>query len=188
LSKRNIYILGIITLFIFPLPAYFYWYWQESISLKEFIRWDEIWKPETVFGISFGIIYAFFALLFMGAPVFEKLPNRVENLVKSMRLNVFDAVFLSICAGVGEELLFRAGIQPLLGVWITSIFFVAIHGYLNPFNWRMSLYGFLVLPFILLISFGFYTFGQWFSIGAHFSYDLILFLTLIYDKDETISQ
>tara|TARA_R110000737_G_C14624517_1_gene494376 strand:- start:1569 stop:2129 length:561 start_codon:yes stop_codon:yes gene_type:complete len=186
LSKRSIYILGIVTLFLFPLPAYFYWYWQDGITLQQFLRWEEIWMPETAFGIIFGVIYAFFALLFMGAPVFESMPNRVENLVKSMRLTVFDAIFLSICAGVGEELLFRAGMQPILGVWFTSIFFVAIHGYLNPMNWRMSLYGLLVLPFIVLISFGYDTFGQWFSIGAHFSYDLVLFMTIISDKEETI--
>jgi len=183
LSKRNIYILGLITLVLFPLPAYLFWYWQDGISLENFIRWKEILKPETAFGMIFGVIYAFFALLFMGAPVFEKLPNRVENLVKSMNLNTFDAIFLSVCAGVGEELLFRAGVQPLLGVWVTSILFVAIHGYLNPVNWRMSLYGLLVLPFILLISFGYSTFGQWFSIGAHFSYDLVLFIVMIQDDE-----
>jgi uncharacterized protein len=186
LSKRSIYILGFITLLVFPIPAFAFWHWKEAITLAEFLRWDEIWKPETVFGIVFGIIYAFFALLFMGAPVFESLPNRAENMVKSMRLTIWDAIFLSICAGVGEELLFRAGIQPLLGVWITSILFVAIHGYLNPMNWRISLYGLLVLPFIVLISFGYTTFGQWFSIGAHFSYDLVLFLAILADKQETI--
>lgn len=186
MSKRNIYILGFITLIIFPIPAYLYWFWQEGITLKEFIRWEEIWKPETAFGIVFGVIYAFFALLFMGAPVFEKMPDRVEKLVKSMNLTIFDVIFLSICAGVGEELLFRAGVQQLFGVWITSILFVAIHGYFNPFNWRKSLYGLLVLPFILLISFGYSTFGLWFSIGAHFSYDLVLFLTILIDKEESI--
>lgn len=183
LTKRNLYTLGFITLLIFPLPAYLYWHWQTGISVSGFIRWEEIFMPETALGIIFGVIYAFFALLFMGAPVFEKLPNRVENLVKRMNLNSFDALFLSLCAGIGEELLFRTGIQPLLGVWITSILFVAIHGYLNPWNWRISLYGLLVLPFIVLISFGFYTFGQWFSIGAHFSYDLVLFLVMIQEED-----
>lgn len=188
MSKRGIYILGFITLLVFPIPAYVYLYFAEDYSLLQFIRWDEIWKPETILGINLGIIYAFFALLFMGAPVFEKLPNRVENIVRNMRLNVWDAIFLSICAGVGEELLFRAGVQLLLGPWITSVLFVAIHGYLNPMNWRMSLYGLLVLPFILLISFGYETFGQWFSIGAHFSYDLVLFMTLVSEgKSKTSS-
>jgi uncharacterized protein len=181
LSKRGIYILGIITLLIFPIPAFLYLYFFEDYSLEEFIRWNEIWKPETVLGMNLGIVYAFFALVFMGAPVFEKLPNRVEMLVKNMRLNAWDALFLSICAGVGEELLFRAGMQSIFGPWITSVFFVAIHGYLNPMNWRMSLYGLIILPFIFLISFGYNTFGQWFSIGAHFSYDFVLFMALISD-------
>ena len=114
----------------------------------------------------------------MNAPVFDKLPVRVETMVRNMKLSVWDCVFLSICAGVGEELLFRSGMQFYLGPLITSVIFVAVHGYLNPFNWRMSLYGLIVLPFILMISYGYEEFGLWFSIGAHFSYDLVLFLSM----------
>lgn len=185
MSKRGIYIMGFITLLIFPIPAFLYLYFFENYSLSQFIRWDEILKPETILGINLGIVYAFLALLFMGSPVFESLPNRVEHIVRKMRLNIWDAFFLSVCAGVGEELLFRAGIQLILGPWITSVLFVAIHGYLNPTNWRMSLYGLIVLPFIFLISFGYDTFGQWFSIGAHFSYDFVLFFTLVSDQKTT---
>jgi len=125
-----------------------------------------------------GVLYAFIALLVMTAPVFDKLPVRVETMVRNMKLTVWDCVFLSICAGVGEELLFRSGMQFYLGPLITSVIFVAVHGYLNPFNWRMSIYGLVVLPFILLISYGFEEFGLWFAVGAHFSYDLVLFLTM----------
>ena len=179
MSKRGIYILGLVTLLVFPIPAFLYLFFVNNVSFAQFIVLEQIWRPETILGINLGIIYAFIALLFMGAPVFEKLPNRVELIVRNLNLTVWDAIFLSICAGVGEELLFRAGVQSILGPCITSVFFVAIHGYLNPFNWRMSLYGLIVLPFILLISFGYDTFGQWFSIGAHFSYDLVLFLALV---------
>jgi hypothetical protein len=38
-------------------------------------------------------------------------------------------------------MLFRGALQPLLGIPITSILFVAIHGYLNPRDWRLSIYG-----------------------------------------------
>ena len=170
---------------IFPIPAFIYLYFAEDYSLEQFIQWGEILQPQTILGINLGIVYAFIALIFMGAPVFDKLPNRVENLVQNMRLNIWDAIFLSLCAGIGEELLFRAGMQHILGPLITSVIFVAVHGYLNPRNWRMSLYGIIVLPFILLISYGYDHFGQWFSIGAHFSYDLILFLALISDSKTT---
>jgi membrane protease YdiL (CAAX protease family) len=100
-----------------------------------------------------------------------------------MNLNVGDAIFLSFCAGFGEELLFRSGMQYYLGIIVTSLIFVAIHGYLNPKNWRYSLYGLLVLPFILLISLGFETFGLWFAIAAHFSYDAVLFIAMLNTKN-----
>jgi len=131
-----------------------------------------------MYGTALGIAYAVLSLFFMQAKVFDKMPNRIEHIVKGMNLTILDCFFLSICAGVGEELLFRSGIQFYLGPIITSILFVAIHGYLNPRNWRMSLYGLIVLPFILLIAYAFEEFGLWLCIFAHFSYDLVLFIII----------
>jgi membrane protease YdiL (CAAX protease family) len=102
-----------------------------------------------------------------------------------MKLNYFDGFFLSVCAGVGEELLFRSGMQYYAGIWITSLFFVAIHGYFSIKKPLMSLYGLVVLPFILLISIGFNHFGLWFSIAAHFAYDMVLMFAIISDKGES---
>jgi hypothetical protein len=34
---------------------------------------------------------------------------------------------VGLCAGVGEELLFRAALQPLVGLWIGSAIFAAAH-------------------------------------------------------------
>jgi len=36
---------------------------------------------------------------------------------------------------------FRGVLQPLLGIWTTSILFVLLHGYLNPFNLPLTFYG-----------------------------------------------
>jgi membrane protease YdiL (CAAX protease family) len=134
-------------------------------------------------GLQFGFVYGILAMLLLQAPVFDKLPNRIDDIVRLMNLNVGDAIFLSFCAGFGEELLFRSGMQNYLGIIVTSLIFVAIHGYLNPKNWRYSLYGLLVLPFILLISLGFETFGLWFAISAHFSYDAVLFIAMLNTKN-----
>ncbi len=150
----------------------------EDTSFQELLQFENITYLKLGIGIEVGILYAFIALLFMNAPVFDKLPVRVETMVKNMKLSIWDCIFLSVCAAVGEELLFRSGVQYYLGPLITSVLFVAVHGYLNPFNWRMSIYGLIVLPFILMISYGFEEFGLWFSIGAHFSYDLVLFLSM----------
>lgn len=170
--------MGLITLLIFPIPTFLVMWYFEDTSFLELLQLESITYLKLGVGIELGILYAFIAMLMMNAPVFDKLPVRVETMVKNMKLSVWDCIFLSICAAVGEELLFRSGVQFYLGPLITSVIFVAIHGYLNPFNWRMSIYGLIVLPFILLISYGFEEFGLWFSIGAHFSYDLVLFLSM----------
>lgn len=170
--------MGCVTLFVFPIPTFLVLYFVEGIVPFDIFQFDAPLAFPLVLGILFGVFYAFLASIFMRSSVFDPLPNRVENMVRRMNLSVWDCVFLSVCAGVGEELLFRSGVQFYLGPWITSVFFVAIHGYLNPMNWRMSLYGVIVLPFIIVISFALEEFGLWFCIGAHFSYDLVLFLMM----------
>lgn len=183
MKKRALYILGLITLLIFPIPTFIVMWYIEDISILELFQLENFTYLKFGLGIEVGIMYAFIALLVMHAPVFESLPVRVETVVKNMKLTILDCIFLSICAGVGEELLFRSGMQFYLGPLLTSIIFVTVHGYFNPFNWRMSVYGLVVLPFILLIAYGFEEFGLWFAIGAHFSYDLVLFLSMSRTED-----
>lgn len=178
MKKRALYIMGLITLLVFPIPTFLVMWYVEDTSMLELLQFENFTYLKFGLGIELGILYAFIAMLLMNAPVFDKLPVRVETMVKNMKLSIWDCVFLSICAGVGEELLFRSGVQFYLGPLITSVIFVAVHGYLNPLNWRMSIYGLIVLPFILMISYGFEEFGLWFAIGAHFSYDLVLFLSM----------
>lgn len=42
-------------------------------------------------------------------------------------LSGLNPVWISLAAAIGEELLFRAALQPLLGVWITSLVFLLTH-------------------------------------------------------------
>jgi len=173
-----------ITLIVFPIPGYLAVHFFKDVNWQEFIQIDNFKTIPVVYGLEFGIVFAFLAILLLKAPVFKTIPLPIDRLVKTLELNYFDAIFLSLCAGIGEELLFRAGIQPFFGVIFTSIFFVAIHGYFSLRKIKMSLYGLVVLPFILLISIGFEHFGLWFSIAAHFSYDLVLFVTMINEAEE----
>lgn len=170
--------LGLITLLVFPLPTFIIFYFVEGVDPIDILELENLSFFNLVIGAELGVAYAFFSLILLQCRVFDEMPNRVEKLVRDMKLTLFDCFFLSVCAGVGEELLFRSGVQFYLGPVITSVVFVAIHGYLNPFNWRMSLYGLIVLPFIFLISYGFEYYGLWFAISAHFAYDLVLFITI----------
>lgn len=187
MTKRSLYLLGLLTLIVFPIPTFIGLYFLEDTSWIDIFEFDTLKIYPVLKGLVLGVIYAVIALFIMRAPVFKKLPMRIETIVANMHLNIFDCIFMSICAGVGEELLFRSGVQFYLGPIITSVLFVAIHGYLNPFNWRVSLYGMIVLPFILIISYGFIHYGLWFAIAAHFSYDLVLFIAMSNSKDELVN-
>ena len=176
--------MGLATLLLFPIPAYLVMHYFKGLDLQQFLQFDNFKTVPIVYGLEFGIIYAFLAIIVLKAPIYERVPLRIDKLVKDLNLNTFDAVFLSLCAGIGEELLFRSGMQPFAGVWITSFIFVAVHGYFSFKNLNMSWYGALVFPFILLISLGYEHFGLWFSISAHFSYDFVLFMAMITNEDE----
>jgi membrane protease YdiL (CAAX protease family) len=183
LNKSKILFFGWVTLLLMPLPAYFALHYFKEVDIYAFFQVANFKTIPILYGLEFGIVYAFLAMLLLQAPVFKTIPLPIDKLVKDLNLNYVDAVFLSLCAGIGEELLFRTGIQTFLGVWITSFLFVAVHGYFSLKKIKMSLYGLVVLPFILLISYGFEHFGLWFSISAHFAYDLVLFFVLIQSED-----
>lgn len=183
MSKPKIYLLGLITLIIFPLPAFLGIYFFKGLDWQQFLQLNNFKTIPIAYGLEFGVIYAFLAIVLLKSPVFEQVPLKIDQMVKDLKLNLFDAIFLSLCAGIGEELLFRAGIQPFLGIWVTSILFVAIHGYFSLTKLKMSYYGLVVLPFILLLAYGYEYFGLWFSIAAHFSYDLVLFMAMINSKE-----
>jgi len=178
----KIRLLGLVTLLLFPLPGYFLFQHFHKSDLFQFLELKQVQVIPIGFGLQFGFIFAFIAYLFMKSPFFDQLPNRVDRIIDQLPLTYTDGIFLSLCAGIGEELLFRAGVQPLFGPWITSVVFVALHGYVNPWNWKFSMYGLIVLPFIVVLSFGFIHFGLWFSIAAHFAYDAVLFVIMIKEK------
>lgn len=48
---------------------------------------------------------------------------------------------ISLCAGVGEEMFFRGALQHWLGIPLTAVIFVAIHGYIDPRDRRLLTYG-----------------------------------------------
>lgn len=178
MSKRKIYLMGWITLLLFPIPAFIVLHFFENKSFTDFLELNSFRLLYVFIGCGVGFTYAYLANLVLQLPIFKTVPLRVDELVKSMNLSFTDALFLSLCAGIGEELLFRGGVQFYLGPVITSILFVVMHGYLNPLNWRQSLYGIVVLPLSFILGYGYEWYGLWFVIAVHSTYDFVLFLSM----------
>lgn len=73
------------------------------------------------------------ALAAVGSYVSFRLTARSEatrNTITAygrLDLSGLNPLWISLAAAIGEELLFRAALQPLLGVWITSLVFLLTH-------------------------------------------------------------
>ncbi|WP_107039300.1 CPBP family intramembrane glutamic endopeptidase [Brumimicrobium mesophilum] len=180
--KVQFHILSWITLILFPAIGLTLLYFFDEIELISVFEFDHVFSPMTLIGLEFGFMYGFFVIAVSQLPVFEEMSTPQIRMLKSLKLNWLDIIFMSFCAGFGEEILFRAGIQTWLGPWFTSFLFIAVHGYFNPKSWKKSMLGVLLLPFILILSFTYELFGLWFCVAAHFSYDLLMFMGVIQNK------
>jgi membrane protease YdiL (CAAX protease family) len=64
---------------------------------------------------------------FLTLPGLGGARDLARRLLDSARLTTSDVVLVAVVAGVGEELLFRGTLQPLLGLWGTSLLFALLH-------------------------------------------------------------
>lgn len=183
--KTQFYIFGLITFLVFPAPALWALYYFEDLSVWDVLQLHELKDYLWVIGIIYGLFYGLLVMAFSESGIMEDDP-RQQRYLESLKLNWIDILLMSFFAGFGEEILFRAGIQTWLGPIITSILFIAIHGYLNPKKWRIFIYGLFILPFILSLAYAYKIYGLWFCIAAHFAFDLAIFWAYgLYVKGET---
>jgi membrane protease YdiL (CAAX protease family) len=111
------------------------------------------------------------------------------NFDYTLRLGIFnfsfqEILFLSFCAGVGEEIVFRGMIQPWLGIITTSFLFISLHGYLSYSSWPKVVFGLILFAVgTLLGMIGAYV-GLVAAILAHILYDIIAFLRIQAEYEE----
>jgi len=118
------------------------------------------------------------SLLVVKLSVFSPVYDLLKQLVAGFKLSIADAFVIALTAGICEEILFRAVLQPMWGIWITSFVFILLHGYFNPLNWRMSLFGLLMFCLSLAIGFVYMNYGLIPAMALHFTYDFTA-LTII---------
>ena len=56
--KRQFYLMGWITLIVFPIPAFWALWYFEGISIFEVLALHELTSPLVLIGIELGLIYA----------------------------------------------------------------------------------------------------------------------------------
>ncbi len=169
----SLWILGLGTLIIFPLLAWPIFYFTETPLAEVFaIEQRQLYSIPTF--LSAGIIFGLIMIWMTELPFFSEALSKYKNLLSHFKISRFQAVFLSVCAGVGEEIFFRGALQPLFGILITAIVFVAIHGYYSVKDMRVNIFALCLTGFIILLGWASKEISIWHAIAGHFSYDLVL--------------
>jgi len=79
------------------------------------------------FGLAAGACSALMAWVAYKLQKSNVSTRSVVTSYSRLELSGFNPVLLALAAGFGEELLFRAALQPLLGVLLASLIFVVAH-------------------------------------------------------------
>ena len=107
----------------------------------------------------------------VGLAKFTRRLTGIEHLVRTPAT----IIYVSVCAGIGEEILFRGALQHWLGILVTAILFVVVHGYLNPRDRRLSLYGVFLVAIMIPFRLAAARWGLIAPMVAHAVIDIVLF-------------
>ncbi len=135
--------------------------------------------------VSLQVIYGLLASALMIIPVIMYARLRPEELKKSLKLllpvcrkPLMVLALISLLAGLGEELLFRAFLQELLGIWPASILFMLAHAGFwasKPHTMSRLLFAPFSLLAALLLGIIYSRIGLISAIAAHSFYDYFAF-------------
>jgi uncharacterized protein len=185
MGNRKIITLGLFTIIVFPLAAFIINYIFSSESFWDIFISKQGILYETLLGLSIGILAGILAWVIIKLQILQPVREKYQGVIGSLKMNIGTIILVSICAGVGEEILFRGVLQSYFGVWITAVCFVAIHGYLNPLDWRISLYGCYMALAIVVIGYLHQYYGLTSAMLAHTMIDIVLFVKLTTEYPNT---
>ena len=173
-SKRKIFFLATLTIVGFSAAGITFLYFFDKKQLNQlFVAHKPEWQ-QIIIGFVYGIAAAFIGWRIIDSKLMRPVKEKYGDLIGSFGLNNLEIIYISFCAGFGEEVLFRGAIQIYLGIIITAIIFVAIHGYLNPMNWRVSIYGLYMTAVFIGIGSMSESLGIVSAIAAHTAIDVVL--------------
>jgi hypothetical protein len=139
-----------------------------------------VWQ--IIAGTAIGFAFAtptLFVILTFGA--FARFRTFVLELPDRLDARGWNPLWFGLCAGVGEELLFRGALQPLLGIWWTGLLFTLAHSGTGRFkSMNLMKWGYAVFLFAVSLMFGLVLIkiGIIAAVALHATADTLIFLVL----------
>ena len=131
---------------------------------------------QVMIGLCAGTVAALLVMFLSSwSPIADILDDfALFRVIANTKFSAFDRVQISLFAGTGEEILFRGAIQPLLGIWVTSIIFIAIHGYFKFKSIGHILFGLMLFGLSMMLGVLYEISGLISAMAAHAIYDLVM--------------
>ena len=89
---------------------------------------------QVAIGVALGSLYWICATLGYKFAAGRKSARHIAASYSRLDLTGLNPLWIALAAGFGEELLFRGALQPVLGIWATSVLFVLAHIQAYRFN------------------------------------------------------
>ena len=131
---------------------------------------------QMLIGLTAGIAAALVVMFLSSrSPIADVLDDfTLFRVIANTKFSPFDRVQISLFAGTGEEILFRGALQPLLGIWVTSIIFIAIHGYFKFKSIGHILFGLMLFGLSMMLGILYELSGLISAMAAHAIYDMVM--------------
>lgn len=148
---------------------------QDRTVLDAFTEGAPIWI-QLASGLGFGILFGVMGVQLMKDPTLKDALADYEIIKTLNELNLGKAqqISVSAVAGITEEFLFRAAIQPVIGIWLTSLIFVGVHGYIKITSVPKFLFTLFTFLLSMMLGYLYMSFGLYSAVMAHFIYDAIV--------------
>lgn len=155
---------------------------QESHLAAIFFRGSNI-LVQAAIGLGSGALIGLAGVLMIRLQSFKEILDEyaIIRQIKELSLSPAQIMYVSLIAGISEEILFRGAIQPLIGIWWTSILFIGIHGYIRVQSTTHVLYSLFTLGLSIVLGLLFIYFGLISAIAAHFIYDVVVLYGIKHD-------
>jgi len=114
------------------------------------------WPVQVAWGAVIGLLLATSLMLLVKRVAWlSGFRRELMAIVSRADLTGLNPVWFSLCAGFGEEMLVRGALQPIIGIWLASVIFTALHfrtGGFQTMNPMKALYALLVFLVSLLLG------------------------------------
>lgn len=176
LSSQSLLFLSIASTAVYFLIALLIFYFLHDDSLITAFKHGFSVPIQLVTGLGVGALAALLIIWSAGRPPVSDVLHDfyLVREISGTKFSTFDRIQLSFFAGTGEELLFRGAVQPLLGIWITSAIFVAIHGYFKFRKVGHWIFGALMFGLSMLLGLLFEHAGLIAAMTTHAVYDMLM--------------